>query len=103
MSLFPQTLKCKSQNWDFLLSQNFGCSYLYKKKVFLECTRVISYNPQNYLSNGVLQAQIKDHLTPFLRGFVVESQIFNLTPNPSFDHNLCILGLNEQCEGNLGI
>jgi hypothetical protein len=36
-------------------------------------------------------------------GFVVESQISNLTLAPSFDHKLCKSGLNEQCEGTLNI
>jgi hypothetical protein len=34
---------------------------------------------------------------------MVESQIPILIPAPSFDHNLCKLGLNEQCEGTLNI
>jgi hypothetical protein len=50
----------------------------------------ISYNSQKDLSNGVLHAPIGDDLTFFLKGFVVKSQVPNLTPNPSFDHNLCI-------------
>jgi hypothetical protein len=40
----------------------------------------ISYSPQKDLSNNVLHAPIGDHLTPALRGFVVKSQIPNLTP-----------------------
>jgi hypothetical protein len=55
------------------------------------------------ISNDVLHAQIRDDLTLALRGFVVKSQIPNLTLDHSFDHNSCILGLNEQCEGTLGI
>jgi hypothetical protein len=34
---------------------------------------------------------------------MVESQIPNLTFGPSFDHNSCNLGLNEQCEAIVGI
>jgi hypothetical protein len=48
-----------------------------------------------------MHAPIKVHLAPTLRGFVVNSQISNLNPNPSFDHNLCILNLNEYCESTL--
>jgi hypothetical protein len=36
-------------------------------------------------------------------GFVVGNQISNLTPAPSFDHNLCKLRLNEQYEDILSI
>jgi len=50
-----------------------------------------------------LHSLIGSHLTPSLRGFVVGNQIPNLTPNPSFDHNSCILSINEQCKGTLGI
>jgi hypothetical protein len=35
--------------------------------------------------------------------FLVGSQIGNLTPSPSFDHNLCFKCLNEQCEPILDI
>jgi hypothetical protein len=61
------------------------------------------YSPQKDLSNGVLQASIRDHLTLSLRGLMVASQISNLIFNPSFDHKLCILVLNEQCKRSLGI
>ncbi len=61
------------------------------------------YSPQKDLFIGVLQAPIRDHLTPSLRGFVIGSQILNLTFDPSFDKKLCILVLNEQCEGTLDI
>jgi len=48
-----------------------------------------------------MHAPIEVHLAPTLRGFVVNSQIPNLNPNPSFDNNLCILNLNEYCESTL--
>jgi len=70
-----------------LLSWNFGSTYLSLKKVILEHEMAISHSPQKNLSNGVLHFPIGGHLTPFLTGFVVESPIPNLTPNPSFDHN----------------
>jgi hypothetical protein len=44
---------------------------------------------------------IKIHLTPTLKGFVVGSLILNLITSLSFDHNLCISGLTEQCENTL--
>ncbi len=34
---------------------------------------------------------------------VIRSQIANLTPNPSFGHNLCFKYLNESCDPILGI
>jgi len=61
-----------------------------------EYVKAMTYSSQKDLSNGLLHAPIKDHSTFALRGFVFESQIPNLTPGPSFDHNTCILGLNEQ-------
>jgi hypothetical protein len=67
--------------WMLISSPNQTC---------LEHAKAISYIPQKDLSNGVFDPPIKDHLTPTLRGLVVGSQIPNLTPNPSFDHNSCI-------------
>jgi hypothetical protein len=72
-------------------------------QTFLEHAKKIFYSPQKDLSKGVLHSPIEDHLTPTLRGFMVESWIFNITLDPSLDHNLCILGLNEQYEGTLSI
>ncbi len=80
--------------WTFISSSNQAC---------LEHMKVIFYSLQKDLCNGVLHALIINHLTPNLRGFVVGSQILNLILNPSFDHNSCIWGLNEQWEGTLGI
>ncbi len=72
-------------------------------QAFLEHARAISYSPQKYFSKGVFHAPIRKHLTLVLRGFVVGSRIFNLTPNLFLDHHSCILSLNEQYEGTLGI
>jgi hypothetical protein len=72
-------------------------------QAFFEHVMTIIYSPQKNLSIGVLQDPIKHHLTPNLRGFMIKSQIFNLTPSPYFDHNSCISSLNEQCKGILGI
>jgi hypothetical protein len=65
----------------------------------LEHAKEIFDKPQKDLFNNVLHASIGDHLTLTLRGFVVRNQISNLTLDSSFDHNSCILGLNEQCKG----
>jgi hypothetical protein len=72
-------------------------------QTFLDHARAISYSFQKNLSNSVLYTPIEDHLTVALRGFVVKSQVPNLIPNPSFDHNSCISGLNKQCKGTLSI
>jgi hypothetical protein len=40
---------------------------------------------------------------PAFKGFMVESQISNLTLAPSFDHISCKSGLNEQCKLTLTI
>jgi hypothetical protein len=72
-------------------------------QVYYEHIGVVTYSPQNDLSNGVLHVPIGDDLTPTLRGFVVESQIPNLTLDFSFDCNSCISGVIEQCKGILGI
>jgi hypothetical protein len=70
---------------------------------YLEHMRALSYNPKKDISKGVSHVTIRDHLTPTLRGFVIGSQISNMIPAPSFDHNSCILGLNEQFDGILNI
>ncbi len=75
----------------------------FSKQACLECTKEMSYNLQKYISNGVFHTPIKAHLTPSLKGFMVKSQIPSLTHDLSFDHNLCILGVNEQCGGTLSI
>jgi hypothetical protein len=80
--------------WLFISFSNQTC---------LEHAKAISYSLQKNIFNGAWHAPIKAHLTVAIREFVVESQIPNLTPNPSFDHNSCISSLNEQCEDTLGI
>jgi hypothetical protein len=73
-------------------------------QTYLEHARAIFYSSQKDISNGALHAPIRVHLTFDLKGFVVGSQIFNLTFDPfKKNHNSCILGLNKQCEGTLGI
>ncbi len=72
------------------------------KQAYLEHVKTIFYSLQKDLFNN-LHALRRDHLTHVLMGFVVESQIPNFTSNLFFNHNSCILGLNEHCEGTLGI
>jgi hypothetical protein len=79
-----------------LLSQNFGCLYLSQIKSFFENVRKIFYSFQKIFPIGA-------HLAPIFKGFMVESQISNLTLAPSFDHNSCKLGLNEQFKVTLSI
>ncbi len=79
---------------------NFGCSktlnaHIFFKSSLFEHARTITYSPQKDFSNGVLHAPIRYHLSPTLRGFMVQSQIENLTLGPSFDHNSCTSSLNE--------
>jgi hypothetical protein len=71
------------------------------KQTCLEHARAIFYSLERDLFKDVLHTLIKDHLAPTFSGFLVKSQIPNLVPNVCV--NSCILGLNEQCEGVLGI
>jgi hypothetical protein len=73
----------------FLLSQNFGHLYLSQYKSVL----MVPYSPWKDLSNGGYHVPIGLHLTLFFKGFMVESQIFNLTATLFIDHNSCKLGL----------
>jgi hypothetical protein len=75
----------------------------FSNQTCLEHKREITYSPQKDISNGVFSTPIGDHLTFILRGFVVASQIPNLTLDLSFDHNSCISSLNDQGEGILDI
>jgi hypothetical protein len=72
----------------------------FSNQICFEHVKAITHSLQKYISNGLLHAPIKDHLTFALRGFVVRNQIPNLTFDPSFDHNSCISYLNEKYEGN---
>jgi hypothetical protein len=72
-------------------------------QVYYEHIRVVTYSLQKYLFNSVLHVPIEDDLTLTLRGFVVGSQISNLTLDFSFYCNSCISSVIEQCKGILGI
>ncbi len=102
MALFPRTSKWESQNWDFCYSKTLDSHIFFKSNPFLACEGNILY-PSKKLSNGVLYTLIGDNLTPSLRGFVIGSQVSNLTLDLSFDHNSCISNLSGQCEGTLNI
>jgi hypothetical protein len=75
--------------------------HIFLKSIYFEHVRAINYSLQQDLFNGVFFSPIGDDLTPDLRGFVVESQIGNLTLDLSFDHNSCISNVNGQCKGTL--
>jgi hypothetical protein len=83
---FPSGTLVVLKLWTFLFSSKQTCS---------KHAKAISYSLQKKNSNDVLHSPIKDHLALALRGFVVKSQIRNLTFGPSFDHNSRILSLNE--------
>jgi hypothetical protein len=55
------------------------------------------------LSNGVLYFTCTHRNRVDSRFFVVGSQIANLTPDPSFDHNLCCRCPNGSCKAILDI
>jgi hypothetical protein len=100
--IFFKSLKWESQNWDFCCLKTLDIRIFLKSSFFWDHARALYYS-QKDISNGVSHVPIKNHLTLALRGFLVENQILNLVLDPSFDHNSCILGLNEQCKGTLGI
>jgi hypothetical protein len=90
---FPQNSQVRVPKLGLLLFQNFGRSYHSQIKSVLKVQG-------QYL---IAFENIRPHLTPDFKGFIVESQIPNLTPTPSFDHNSCKLGLNGQWSGTLNI
>ncbi len=55
------------------------------------------------LSNGVLHSTCTHQGQVDSRLLVVESQIANLTPDPSFDHNLCCRCPKASCKAILDI
>ncbi len=87
IAFFHKTPKWESQNWE---SRNY-----------FEHVRAMIYSLQKDLFNSVFHSPIGNDLTLDLRGFVVGTQIRNLIPNLSFDHNSCISSVNWQCMGIL--
>jgi hypothetical protein len=67
------------------------------------CNLMQSCNPHQELSNSMLHAVCRQINWVDSRLFLIESQIGNLTPDPSFGHNLCFKCPNEQCEPILNI
>ncbi len=95
-------LGTKSQNWDSYCPETLD-THISSNQICLEHAKGISYNLQKYFSKGVLHAPIRDNLISVLKGFVVKSQILNLTLGLFFNHNSFISSLNEQCQGILCI
>jgi hypothetical protein len=97
------TPKWESQNWDIYCPTILDIHIFFKSSFILNHARALYDSLQKDISNGVSHVLIRNHLTLILKGFVVESQILNLVPDPSFDHNSCILGLSEQHNDILSI
>jgi hypothetical protein len=95
---FPGLLSGSPKTRTFIVPKFWTFIY-FLNQVCFENARAISYSFWKYLSNDIHHASIELHLIPAFKGFVVESQIRNLTLAHSFDHNSCKLGLNEQCKG----
>jgi hypothetical protein len=62
-----------------------------------------SCSPRQELSNSMSHATCTEGNQVDSRLLVVGSQIANLTPNPSFGHNLCFKCPNGSCEPTLNI
>ncbi len=61
------------------------------------------FTSRRELSNAVSHSRIRCREEVDSRLLVVGSQIVNLTPGPSFGHNLCLRCSNEQCKPILDI
>jgi hypothetical protein len=96
------TFFLKTPKWDFYCPKVFAIYIYISNQACLEHAKEIFYSSQRNIFNGVWHTSIKAYLALALKGFVVGSEIFNLTFDPSFDYNSCILGLNDQCKGILG-
>ncbi len=77
-----------------LLSQKFGRLYLFQIKFFFKMRGEYLIALKKVFPNNVQHALIKAHLTPTFQGFVVGTQILNLTLTLSFEHNSCKSCLN---------
>ncbi len=98
MSFFPKSSKIGT----FVIPKLWMLIY-FSNQICFENVKEISYSLQKNHSNDLQHAPIGAHLTTTFKGFVVGSQIPNLTPAPSFDHNSCKPSINEQCEITLSI
>jgi len=103
INIFSQRLPSGNPKIGTFVITKFWTLIYFSNKTYFEHVRELNYKPQKGLSSSVLHVPIGDDLTPTVRGFVVGSQIPNLTPNLYFDHNSCISSSNGQCESTLGI
>jgi hypothetical protein len=102
MSFFPGISKWESQNW-ILVIPKLWMFISFSNQVSFENSRALSYSPQKCLSYGLYHTRVKFHFTPTFKGFVVRSQIPNLTPTLFFYHNSCKSCLNGQCKGTSNV
>jgi hypothetical protein len=89
MTFCPETLKWESQNcqsWDFC---NFGAPITLRVDLRFRWGLKQSYSPHWELSNGISHATYTQGNRVYSWLLAVGSQIVNLTPDPSFGHNLC--------------
>jgi hypothetical protein len=101
MALFLGTPKLESRNcpeivpirvsglWELIIPD---CRVSSRRGVNQSCS------PRRDLSNDILHFQFGGREEVDSRLLVIESQIANLTPGPSFDHNLGCRCSNDQCE-----
>ncbi len=106
MVLFPGTPKLESRNcpetipngvpgpWELITPD---CQVRLRRGLNQTCS------PRRDLSNDVSHCQFRDREEVDSRLLVVGSQIVNLSPGPSFAHNLGYRCPNDQCEVILDI
>jgi hypothetical protein len=85
-----------------VLSQNFRHSYLFQIKSILKIWRQYPIALKKIFSTCITCTN-HNSFDPYFQGFVVGSQIPNLTIALFINHNSCKSCLNEQCEGTLSI
>jgi len=102
MTYFFKTPKWESQNWDYCYLKTLDIHILLKTNFFGTCKGNILQSTKISFQWCVACFNWRS-FDSSLKGFLVGSQILNLIINFSFDYNSCILHLNEQCEGTLGI
>jgi hypothetical protein len=106
MALFPGTPKLKSRNCPEIVPVGVpGLWELITPDCRVRSQRGLnqSYSSPRELSNAVSHFRIGCRKEVDSRLLVVESQIVNLTPDPSFAHNLGCRCPNDQCEAILDI
>jgi len=101
MALFPGTPKLESQNCPKTVPVGVpGLWALIAPDCRVWSWRALnqSCNPRWDLSNAMLHSQFGGREEVYSRLLVVGSQTANLTPGPSFAHNLGCKCPNDQCE-----